>query len=440
MEKILLKVFIVGSGFVGLTTGCSLAEKNISINIIDIDHKKINDLKKGIISFHEKGLDSLLKKLNIKKKIKFQSNYNNINSADIIFICVDTPFDSKTKNINLSQLYSVSNTLFSQLDVNSKKIIVIKSTVTPGTTEIIKMKFNKKFNNILFCNNPEFLREGSALDDFRNSDRIVIGSDNEDSFRAVSSLYKKFKAPVFQLSITEAEYSKYISNIFFANLISFTNEFADSISVNRNVNYYKILETLKYDKRIAVRNNNKIFFPSLLSYLTPGAGFGGSCFPKDTMAFKSFQEKNQKQSLFTSAIIRTNHNRIKIILKILSDNFKINKNSKICILGISFKPNSDDLRNSQSINLFKHLSKKQKNIYVIDSIIKSEYAINKYNIKPLTELYDNFSKIIILMTASDEFNHIKWKKLDGKVNLIIDMRNAIKYNFIKTKLITCGIS
>lgn len=435
-----MKVFIIGSGFVGLTTGCSLAEKNISINVIDINHKKINDLKNGIIPFHEKDLDTLLNKLNLKKKIKFQSNYRNINSADIIFICVDTPFDSKTKNINLSQLYSVTNTLFSQLAINSKKIIVIKSTVTPGTTEKIKKKFNKKFRKIQFCNNPEFLREGSALDDFRNSDRIVIGSDNETSFRAVSSLYKKFKAPIFQLSITEAEYSKYISNIFFANLISFANEFADSISVNKNVNYYKILETLKYDKRITVRNNNKNFFPSLLSYLTPGSGFGGSCFPKDTMAFKSFQEKNQKQSLFTSAIIKTNKDRIKIILKIISDNFKLNVNSKICILGISFKPNSDDLRNSQSVNLFEHLSKKQKNIYVIDSIIKSENAINRFNIKSLTELYDNFPKIIILMTASDEFNHIKWKKLDGKVNLIIDMRNAIRYHFNKSKLVTCGIS
>ena len=438
LEKIYKKINIIGCGFVGLTTGLGLATKGHSINFIDIDKRKLNKLKKGKINFYEQGLSELLNKIN-KKRVFFTDNLNDVDKFDITFICVDTPSDSFDGKINLKTLEDV---FFKIKKINFKKkhLLVIKSTVIPGTTDMFYKKI-KKHKNLYLSNNPEFLREGSALNDFLFPDRIIFGCYEQFSFNLLSLIYKNFKSKIFKFSPVEAEYSKYFSNIYFANLISFANQFSDSLKVNKNVNYKNILESFSYDKRISVSTKNKIYFPNMLSYLIPGPGFGGSCFPKDINAFNYFLEKNHIKNNMIKSILDTNKQRDKEILKIINLMLKGKTNQSILIYGISFKPGSDDLRNSKSVSLYNSLNKnnlKFSKIISIDPFIKDYEIKKKFNIVNKNYIYNKKINLMIIMNNYSEFKKLNFKKIDGNIQNILDLRNVINFNFKKTNIVKLG--
>lgn len=438
MEKIYKKINIIGCGFVGLTTGLGLATKGFNINFIDIDQSKINSLKKGKINFYENGLKELLHKID-KSKIKFTSNYTSIAQSGATFICVDTP-SKKNGNIELKYLISVINKI-ENIKFTKKHLLIFKSTLTPGTTDQFYKKI-KNMKNLHLANNPEFLREGTALYDFLNPDRIVFGCYDDFSYSILKYIYKGFKTKTFKLSPSEAEYSKYFSNIFFANLISFANEFSNSLNVNKNVNYKNILSTFAYDKRIALRKNNKFYFPSLLSYLTPGPGYGGSCFPKDTLAFNSFLRNNKIDNKLTKSVIEINNNRDREIINIFKKLIKGIINPKILIFGLSFKAESDDLRNSKSLVLYKNIKKikdLKSEIFFIDPYIKDLSVINKYNVISIKKIHKINFDLLIIMNRYKELKEINFKKIDGKIKNILDTRNCINETFKNSKLSTIGI-
>jgi len=439
MEKIYKKINIIGCGFVGLTTGLGLAEKGHSINFIDIDKDKLFYLKKGQISFYEKGLTRLLKK-NIKNKISFSSNLNILSETSVSFICVDTPSNNRTGKISLKHLNNIFKNLVS-IKYTRKHLLVIKSTVIPGTTDMFYNKISN-INNLHLSNNPEFLREGSALNDFLFPDRIIFGCYDKFGYDLLSSIYKDFKCKVFKFTPVEAEYSKYFSNIFFGSLISFANQFNDSLKINKNVNYKNILKSFSYDKRVKVENNKKIFFPGLLNYLIPGPGFGGSCFPKDINAFNYFLKKNNIANNVIKSVLDINKLRDKEIIKIINKLLRGKKNQTILIYGLAFKPESDDLRNSKSVSLYENLKKyelKYKKIFCIDPFIIDQRVKEKFNLIDNKKFYQTKIDLMIIMNNYAQLKQIKFNKIDGRVSNILDLRSCVDYKFEKTNLYKLGV-
>lgn len=405
---------VIGLGFVGLTTALGFAHKGLSVTGIDKNKNKIKSLKINKIDFFEPKLETILKNCIKKKKINFDTELNiNNKILNKVFICVGTP-EKINGDVNLSEIENIIKNICSKYK-NQKIIIIIKSTVPPGT---ISEKLNKiitKNNNIELCSNPEFLREGYAWDDFINSDKIVIGSDKKKTQTEIRNIYKKFKGKKIITNTNTSEFIKYLSNSLLANLISFSNEMMMLGEKLKNIDILKSFYAVKLDKR---------WFGSpakISDYFHPGIGFGGYCLPKDLAAINFLSKKKNIKSNLLHEVQRIN----KIVFnyqieKIVS---KIKKNSKIVILGLTFKPGSSDLRGSKSFLLVNELKKRgYKNLKIFDpSIIDSkEKSLKKITI--LKKLKYKSSTVYILLTA--------WPKITKFLNLnkpkkLIDLRYVV---------------
>ena len=273
-----MKISIVGTGYVGLVTGICLAELGHNVLCIDSDKDKISQLKKGISPIIEKGINSALKKTISSNNISFSDELSlACNFSDVIFIAVGTPTKSDSNDADLSILNHVLSEIKNY--ANRTKVIVIKSTVPIGTNDHLSKLYPKESSNLLFISNPEFLREGNALFDARNPDRIVIGGVDENSIKKVKSIYRSFKnKKIVVTDPTSSELIKYASNAFLASKISFINEIA-SIALKVNASISDITYGMGLDPRIGNL------------FLKPGPGYGGSCFPKDVKAIDFFAKK-----------------------------------------------------------------------------------------------------------------------------------------------------
>ena len=419
---------VIGTGFVGLVTGSCLANKIHKVTCIDMNKRKINQLKKRNVPIYERGLQNLID-TKINKYLFFENDFRNINQHDLIFITVGTPL-IKGK-VSLSY---IEKSIFSILKFYNRKkkiLIVLKSTIPPGTTKYLNDKYIKKYKNLSLINNPEFLREGSAVEDFLNPDRIIIGYQNTVNLNKIIKLYSKYKCPKFKLSWTESEIAKYYSNTFFSLLISFANQYSYICDSLPNADLNNINKTLLADRRIS--NSKKT--PDLKNYLIPGVGFGGSCFPKDVGGIKEiFFKKKLKTNIF-NAILDINKNSIDHSLNIIKKKFK--KDATICILGASFKENTNDVRESRTLNIIDGLKKSRYKIIVIDPIVKSINGIKckKFSLKNIYK-YKNF----ILMTRWSEFSKLREIKFKKEVT-IIDLRRFFsksEFKSDKIKLISIG--
>ena len=381
-----MKVCVIGSGYVGLVTGiCFAANDKHDVVFFDTNFKKIEDLKKDKIDIHEKNLTKRLQSAKKFKKINFSKNLSDgINNSKVIFVTVGTPINKKG-NIDLSQIKEVTNQIANVLKKsNSYKVIIYKSTIPPGTISnyclpIIE-KITKKRNGIDFgvASNPEFLREGSAVYDFENPKKIVIGSNDKKTKKIILNIYKNYLSnnKIINVSIETSEMIKYFSNSFFALLISFGNQlgnFCEKI----NVDFMEVLQAVGWDNRFLTKKENKK--PDFLNYLIPGIGYGGSCFPKDIKTLIQTAKKNSTNLSILQEVDKVNESQSKIITKkifqILKDNKKI---KKILVLGATFKENTDDLRNSTSIDLINNLSNKNLDISIYDPIlVKKNYNQKK---------------------------------------------------------------
>lgn len=416
-----MKISVIGSGYVGIVTALGLANNNFKVTNIDIDKKKVKKIQNKQIPINEPGLNKLLAK-QLNKNYFISDKYENCINSDCIFLAVNTPH--KKNGIDLSFLISACKKikyLIKKFKIRKKIIIVIKSTVVPGTLENKIKPIFSEIKNLYVVNNPEFLREGSAVNDFKNSDRIIIGSNEKFANQVMSKIYKKFEGKKLFFSPTEAEMCKYFSNIILSNLIAFSNEFADVCEkFEDNVNYSNILKSFMYDKRFNIKKGKNYYFPEIYKYLIPGPGYGGSCFPKDTKSFYKFAEQKNLNQKILGSIIDQNENRLTNKLSKIKNKFK-----SFCIIGVGFKEGTSDLRESKSIELMKILKNKSNKIFYIDENVDLD---NKKFIKiKFNQIRNTKIGAIIVMNHNKYTIKYNWEKLlKEKKIYLFDFRARLK--------------
>ena len=420
-----MKLCMIGTGYVGLVSGVCFSDLGNEVICVDNNIGKINLLKKGIIPIYEPGLSELVIKNYKNKRLTFSTDLKkSVKESDIIFICVGTPTKKGGGSADLRQIYNVSKEISSS--INKFKIIITKSTVPVTTGDEIEKILSKKNNKKKFSvvSNPEFLREGEAIRDFTYPDRVVIGTNDKKSGRVLKSLYNPLiskGALYLQTSRRAAELIKYASNAFLATKITFINEIAN-LCEKTGINVEDISIGMGLDKRIGSR------------FLRAGPAYGGSCFPKDTKAIISTGDKFKINLSVIKSVIKSNENRTKILLDRI--NLILNKkirNKKITFLGVTFKANTDDMRDSSSLKMIPHLSKKGAMIKYFDPTgCKKEFSKLK-NVTNKTTIKEAVagSDLVIIHTEWNDFKSINFKNLvQGKKFIIFDMRNI----YLSTKI------
>ena len=421
-----MKLCMIGTGYVGLVSGVCFSDLGNDVICVDRDLKKVENLKKGIIPIYEPGLDELVIKNYKNKRLKFSTNLkDSITKSDIIFICVGTPAKKNGEGADLSQIFSVAKEIRSS--IFKFKIIITKSTV-PVTTgdeieKIISQKVSKKLFSIV--SNPEFLREGEAIRDFTYPDRIVIGTNDKKSNKILKNLYSPLiskGAKYVNSSRRSAELIKYAANAFLATKITFINELAN-LTEKLDVNIEDISIGMGLDKRIGGR------------FLRAGPAYGGSCFPKDTKAIVNTADKFGTNLSVIKSVIKSNENRSSLLLQRAFNILKSKvKNKKICFLGVTFKANTDDMRDSSCLNMIPFLVKKGALINYYDPTgEKNELKkLKKVSFSKNISSAIKYSDLIIIHTEWNDFKSINFKKVvQNKKFTIFDMRNI--YSSIKMK-------
>ncbi|MDA9071454.1 UDP-glucose/GDP-mannose dehydrogenase family protein [Candidatus Pelagibacter sp.] len=431
-----MKLCMIGTGYVGLVSGVCFSDLGNDVICVDRDSKKVENLNKGIVPIYEPGLDELIVKNYKNKRLKFSTNLkDSILKSDIIFICVGTPTKKNGKGADLSQIYNVAKEI--RGSISKFKIIITKSTV-PVTTgdeieKIISQKVSKKLFSVV--SNPEFLREGEAIRDFTYPDRVVIGTTDKKSNRILKSLYSPLiskGSKYVNTSRRAAELIKYASNAFLATKITFINELAN-LCEKIDVSIEDISIGMGLDKRIGGR------------FLRAGPAYGGSCFPKDTKAITNTADKFKTNLSLIKSVIKSNENRSSLLLKRVFHLLKGKlKNKKICFLGVTFKANTDDMRDSSSLSMIPALVKKGAKVNYFDPTGEKDNFKKLKNVSYSIDINSAIknSDLIIIHTEWNDFKSINFKKVvQNKKFIIFDMRNIyspVKMRELKIKYFGIG--
>jgi len=419
-----MKITIIGAGYVGLVQAVCLADFGFIVTCVEKDTEKLRELKSGRIPFYEPGLEDLFRKNLKSNRLNFTNEYSdNISKSDVIFICVGTP-PKKNGESNLSFVDQVSKDISNK--IKGYTVIVSKSTVPVGTSKRIEnsLKKNNSIKSFDVVSNPEFLREGAAINDFMRPDKIIIGCRTKKAEKILKKIYKKLKRPYVVTNNETAEIIKYANNSFLATKITFINEIAD-LCENIGAEVETVAKAIGLDGRIGPK------------FLHPGPGYGGSCFPKDVKSLIYQGNKNSTDLKIAKAVDRTNDLRVKSLFQRVK---KITKNKfnniQICLLGISFKPNTDDVRESPGIKLAKDLVRTKAKLKIYDpqgmdnakkELPKSvEFCNDEYQALKNTNL-------LIIITEWNQFKNLdllKVKKLMKKP-IILDLRNIYSKDIVK---------
>ena len=414
-----MKICFIGTGYVGLVSGVCFSDLGNNVICIDKDREKLSRLENGDIPIFEPGLSELVRKNLDAGRLSFSDDLiGSIKKSDIVFIAVGTPTAKDGVSADLSQVFSVAQLISKK--IKSHKIIVTKSTVPIGTGDKIEKILNKNKKKGLFTivSNPEFLREGEAIKDFKYPDRIVIGVNERQVIKIFNDLYRPLvnKGAAFvSCSRRAAELIKYASNAFLATKISFINEIANLCEkVHANVD--DVALGIGLDKRIGSR------------FLRAGPAYGGSCFPKDTKALAKVGKNYNSPLSIVNTVINFNENRKQDIenniYKILHNKIK---NKLICFLGVTFKANTDDLRDSSAVNLISKFSKKGAKINYYEPSGSKEILDKQKNVNYFDDLYTATKNVdlIIIHTEWDEFKNLNFSKIknNNKKIIIYDLRN-----------------
>ena len=434
-----MNITVIGTGYVGLVSGVCLADIGHNVICLDTNKKVIKKLNRGKVPYYEPLLSDMIKKNLKKAKITFSTSYkNSTKDVNIFFICVGTP-ENKDGSSNLDYVFSVAKSL--ARNISSDSVIFVKSTVPVGTNELIQEqinKYKKKGIKIEVASNPEFLKEGDAVNDFMQPDRIIIGTSDKAIEKLAHQIYKPLISKVSSLMtmpIKAAELTKYAANSFLATKISFINEIS-LLSEKLGIDIDDIKVGIGSDPRIG----NK--------FLNAGLGFGGSCFPKDVSSLINMYKENKLDSYLLSSVKNVNSNQKNNFLNKIKMHFKNSnfKDKSFMIWGLSFKPETDDIRESVGIKLAKDLSKQVKKLYLYDPIAmgNAKQELSKLtNIEFIKNEYTNIKECdaLILCTEWKLFtnpNLKMLKKLKGQV--VFDGRNCLnKDTFIKNNIKYIGI-
>jgi UDPglucose 6-dehydrogenase len=422
-----MKIVVIGTGYVGLVSSICFAKIGHDVIAVDKIANKIELLKKGEIPIYEPGLKEMLSEVVDKKKISFTTDLNEaLIDAKAVFIAVGTPQD-ENGSADLTYVLEASKEIAKYS--TSSKLIVTKSTVPAKTGQKIKELVKKINPNVEFfiASNPEFLREGSAVEDFMQPDRIVIGYDDHSAKKILEEIYNFFpSSKIFHTNIITSELIKYGSNSFLATKIAFINELAD-LCENIGGNIKDLSKAMGQDSRIGEK------------FLNPGPGFGGSCFPKDILALVNTANASNTDLSLIKTVVKSNNNRknlmVKKILRILDRDFL---NKKILWLGLAFKGNTDDIRYSPSIAIIKEIAPQIATIFAHDFEAKNNALIeldDYKNIEFIDDIYREIAKCDLMVIATEweqyrQINLAKIKELNPNLK-ILDLRNILDENEVK---------
>ena len=413
-----MKIVVAGTGYVGLVTGACLAEVGHNVTCVDIDESKVELMKKGISPIYEPGLDKLLKKNYKDNKLNFTIDYKEAyKNADVIFIGVGTP-EKEDGSANLDYVFKVCEQIAENLENDC--LVVVKSTVPIGTNDRVELFLNENLKNnvkVTVASNPEFLAQGTAVNDTINASRIVIGVENKKDEKILKSIYEKFGQPIIITNRRSAEMIKYASNDFLALKISFINEMANVCELV-GADIEDVTKGMSYDKRIGDK------------FLKAGLGYGGSCFPKDTKALHWLANDNGYEIKTIKATIEVNENQKYKLFKKAKKRFGSLRGKRIAVLGLTFKPGTDDLREAPSIPNIRRFIDEGAQIVAYDPVGIQNYK----KIYPRELLYVNSpykainkADMVFIFTEWNEIKNIKLQDYIDNMNtaIIFDGRNCV---------------
>ncbi len=423
-----MHIGIVGAGYVGLVTGACFAEFGLFVTCVDKDEKRISSLKKGLIPFYEPGLDELVKR-NIKQgRLRFTTKIAKaVESSLAIFIAVGTP-GRGDGSADLKYVEEVAGEIAGHMD--GYKVIVTKSTVPVGTGEKIREIISKNLRgktDFDIVSNPEFLREGSAIEDFMRPNRVVIGANSPQAVAIMKDLYKPLyliEAPFVITDIETAELIKYASNSFLATKISFINEMAN-LCEKVGADVHMVAKGMGLDQRIGPK------------FLHPGPGYGGSCLPKDTNALVKMAEEHSVNLGIIDAAVKANERQKELMVQKIKDAMGILKGRTVAVLGLSFKPNTDDTRDAPSLYIIHALVKEKVNIRAYDPVCAAKEDKVSPRVKYCKDPYDaaKGADALIIMTEWNEFRNLELDKIKKllKEHYFFDLRNIYDPRRMKEK-------
>jgi UDPglucose 6-dehydrogenase len=421
-----MKITILGTGYVGLVTGTCFAEMGNTVTCVDIDTQKIKNLNKGIIPIYEKGLKKMVANNLLQSRLFFKTQIEeSINQSDLVFIAVGTPMD-EDGSADLKHVISVAKEMGNT--INKDLFVVNKSTVPVGTAKMIQNEIKKvlikrkKNYKVEVISNPEFLKEGVAVADFMQPDRVIVGAESKEAFDLMHRLYKPFMTKndrFITMDTASSEMTKYAANAMLATKISFINEIANICEVvGADVN--QVRKGIGSDSRIGY------------SFIYPGAGYGGSCFPKDVQALIKIANNNQYTPHILEAVERVNKNQKEVLSKKINQYFdgKLS-GKKIAIWGLAFKPDTDDMREASSIPLIKYLVKQGAHVVAYDpkamKIAQEFYFKDLKEISYVSDKYEAIkdADIMVLITEWKEFRSPDFEEIKKimKKPVLFDGRN-----------------
>ena len=422
-----MNITMLGTGYVGLVSGTCFSEFGFDVCCVDKDKDKINNLKNDIIPIYEPGLQNLVKKNKNSGRLSFSNDIDqNIKKADIVFIAVGTPSRRGDGHADLTYVYEAAEKIAKNLD--GYTVIVNKSTVPVGTGAEVKNIIKKINPDALFdvVSNPEFLREGNAIEDFMRPDRVVVGIETEKAKQLMSILYKPLyliETPILFTDLNTAELIKYSANAFLAVKISYINQMSD-LCEKVGADVHDVAKGIGLDKRIGSK------------FLHPGPGYGGSCFPKDTLALVQTAKEYDSNLSLVETVVQYNKQRKSDMADKIIEAFNNNcQNKKISILGLSFKPETDDMRDSPSLDIIPILKEKGFDISVFDPVAMDEAKKLLKNIEFSNNIEECLqdSDGLVILTEWNEFRGLSATRLKKvmKGNILIDLRNSLNPDSFK---------
>jgi len=413
-----MHIAVIGAGYVGLVTGACFAEFGVDVTCVDLDKEKIARLSEGIIPIYEPGLEQLITKNTQSGRLHFTTDLKSaIEQALVIFLAVGTP-PRDDGSADLAHVDAAALSIAAHM--NEYKVVVTKSTVPVGTGERLRKlirEHQKGRNNFGIVSNPEFLREGAAIDDFMRPDRVVIGSRDEEAIAIMRDLYRPLyliETPFVITSLEAAELTKYAANAFLATKISFINEIANLCDLI-GCDVHDVARAIGMDGRIGRK------------FLHPGPGFGGSCFPKDTRALAFVARELGGGSLIVEAVIDVNRRqRAAMILKIekLVGNLA---GKTVAVLGLSFKPETNDMRDAPSVDIIRGLVERGAKVRAYDPVAMDEAATILSDITYAEDEYETVegADVLVFMTEWNQFRALDMERIRGLMRgaRIADLRN-----------------
>ena len=448
-----MRITIVGTGYVGLVTGVGLAAVGHTVTCVDRDKRKIEAIETGSAPFFEPGLDELLVKQRASGRFLASTSLeDSLRGSAVSIIAVGTP--SNETGIDLSYVRQVAREIGSRLPTLAPyHVVVVKSTVVPTTTDTVVRGELEAASGMVsgrdfgLAMNPEFLSEGRAVEDFTKPDRIVIGASTARASSVLADMYAKFNCPILQTTPRNAEMIKYAANALQATLISFSNEIAGMCETVAGLDEETVMRGVHLDRCWGVPSRDgKPHFAGVVSYLRAGIGFGGSCFPKDLRALRAFARNEGVEVPILSSVLKVNEERAGRVVDLLTDHIGVLLGKRIAVLGLAFKPETDDVRESPGVRIAKLLSLCGADIVLHDPLVRID-AVRDQLGTDITQAHDvttaaTGADAIVIATGWDAYRRLDWTDSASRMRspVIFDGRQVVPANHLRegTMLLATG--